>query len=173
MVPHDLRRTARRTPARYLSFEGVGTRADVYVNGTHLGQHVGAFTRFTFDASAAVADGPNVLAVRVSNHPDDTVDSLPSGRGKQLYRMYGGLYRKVWLIRTAAAHFDLLDHASSGVYVTPTGVTAGRRRARGADAGPQRGRGRSWSSSRASATRTAARWRSSACRYAHGRALRP
>jgi beta-galactosidase len=111
----------RRT---YLSFEGVGTRADVYVNGTHLGQHVGAFTRFTFDATAAVKDGPNVLAVRVTNHPDDTVDSLPSGRGKQLYRMYGGLYRKVWLVRTAAAHFDLLDHASSGVYVTPTGVTA-------------------------------------------------
>src|SRR5688572_9079696 len=75
------RRDGRRT---YLSFEGAGTRADVYVNGTHLGQHVGAFTRFTFDASAAVADGPNVLAVRVSNHPDDTVDSLPSGHGKQL-----------------------------------------------------------------------------------------
>jgi beta-galactosidase len=108
----------------YLSFEGVGTRADVYVNGTHLGQHVGAFTRFTFDATAAVRDGTNVLAVRVTNHPDDTVDSLPSGTGKQLYRMYGGLYRKVWLVRTAPAHFDLLDHASSGVYVTPTGVTA-------------------------------------------------
>jgi beta-galactosidase len=111
----------RRT---YLSFEGVGTRADVYVNDTHLGQHVGAFTRFTFDATAAVRDGANVLAVRVTNHPDDTVDSLPSGTGKQLYRMYGGLYRKVWLVRTAPAHFDLLDHASSGVYVTPTGVTA-------------------------------------------------
>ncbi|MET0554793.1 MAG: glycoside hydrolase family 2 TIM barrel-domain containing protein [Vicinamibacteria bacterium] len=117
----DARRDGRRT---FVSFEGVGTRADVYVNGTRLGQHVGAFTRFTFDASTAVADGPNVLAVRVSNHPDDTVDSLPSGTGKQLYRMYGGLYRKVWLVRTAAAHFDLLDHASSGVYVTPTGVTA-------------------------------------------------
>jgi beta-galactosidase len=115
-APRDGRRT-------FLSFEGVGTRADVYLNGTHLGQHVGAFTRFTFDASTAVADGPNRLAVRVSNHPDDTVDSLPSGTGKQLYRMYGGLYRKVWLIRTAAAHFDLLDHASSGVYVTPANVT--------------------------------------------------
>jgi beta-galactosidase len=111
----------RRT---YVSFEGVATRADVYVNGTHLGQHVGAYTRFTFDATAAVRDGANTLAVRVSNHPDDTVDSLPSGRGKQLYRMYGGLYRKVWLISTAAAHFDLQDHASSGVYVTPTNVTA-------------------------------------------------
>lgn len=116
-APADGRRT-------YLSFEGVGTRADVYVNGTHLGQHVGAFTRFTLDATAAVKNGANELAVRVSNHPDDTVDSLPSGTGKQLYRMYGGLYRKVWLVRTAQAHFDLLDHASSGVYVTPSNVTA-------------------------------------------------
>lgn len=111
----------RRT---FVSFEGVGTRADVYVNGTHLGQHVGAFTRFTMDATAAVKDGENELAVRASNHPDDTVDSLPSGKGKQLYRMYGGIYRKAWLIRTAPEHFDLLDHASSGVYATTTNVTA-------------------------------------------------
>ena len=57
--------------------------------------------------------------------------------------MYGGLYRKVWLVRTAAAHFDLLDHATSGVYVSPTNVTRCRCRARGAGAGAQRGlRGR-------------------------------
>lgn len=121
---HTTFAVAGRERRTYVSFEGVGTRADVYVNGTHLGQHVGAFTRFTFDATAAVREGANVLAVRASNHPDDTVDSLPSGTGKQLYRMYGGLYRKAWLIRTAAAHFDLLDHASSGVYVTPAAVTA-------------------------------------------------
>ena len=60
-----------------------------------------------------------MLAVRVSNHPQDTVDALPSGAGKQLYRAYGGIYRKVWLLRTRAAHFDPLDHGSSGVYVTP------------------------------------------------------
>jgi beta-galactosidase len=108
----------------YVSFEGVATRADVYVNGRHLGQHLGAYTAFTFDATPAVVPGTNVLAVRVSNHPQDTADSLPSGAGKQLYRMYGGIYRKAWLLTTRAAHFDPLDHGSSGLFVTPSNVTA-------------------------------------------------
>ncbi len=126
----------------YVSFEGVGTRADVYVNGTHLGRHMGAFTGFTFDATPALVRGENVLAVRASNHPQDTVDSLPSGAGKQLYRMYGGIYRRAWLIKTRAAHFDPLDHGSSGVYATPSNVTAAsadlavRARVRNASRGP-------------------------------------
>ena len=109
----------------YVSFEGVATRADVYVNGRHLGRHLGAYTAFTFDATPALVPGANVVAVRVSNHPQDTVDSLPSGAGKQLYRMYGGIYRKAWLLTTRSAHFDPLDHGSSGLYATPSNVTAG------------------------------------------------
>ncbi|HET9317124.1 MAG TPA: glycoside hydrolase family 2 TIM barrel-domain containing protein [Vicinamibacteria bacterium] len=108
----------------YVSFEGVATRADVYVNGHNLGRHLGAYTAFTFDATPAVVPGTNVVAVRVSNHPQDTVDSLPSGAGKQLYRTYGGIYRKAWLLTTRSAHFDPLDHGSSGVYVTTSNVTA-------------------------------------------------
>ena len=82
-----------------------------------------------------------MLSVRVSNHPQDTVDSLPSGAGKQLYRLYGGIYRKAWLVKTRSAHFDPLDHGSSGVYVTPSNVTpdaadlAVRARVRNASAG--------------------------------------
>lgn len=108
----------------YVSFEGVSTRADVYLNGTHLGRHLGAYTAFTFDATPALKPGENILAVRASNHPQDTADSLPSGAGKQLYRTYGGIYRKAWLVKTRSAHFDPLDHGSSGVYVTTSNVSA-------------------------------------------------
>jgi len=108
----------------YLVFEGAATFADVYVNGTHLGQHRGAFTRFVFDARRAAAEGDNVLAVRLTNSPADTADSLPSGLGKQLYNLYGGLYRKVWLVKTHALHVDPTEDASPGVYVTPSNVTA-------------------------------------------------
>ena len=94
----------------YLTFEGVSTRADVYVNGRHLGRHLGAYTGFTVDATPALAAGVNVVALRVSTDPQDTVDALPSGAGKQLYRTYGGIYRKAWLVKTRAAHFDPLDH---------------------------------------------------------------
>jgi len=117
---------ARRAPGgrTYVVFEGVAVFADVYVNGHHLGQHRGAFTRFVFDATDHLQEGENVLAVKADNDPLSTADSLPSGTGKQLYNLYGGIYRKAWLLETEAVHVDPLDHASSGVYVTPTGVTA-------------------------------------------------
>ncbi|HUG55154.1 MAG TPA: glycoside hydrolase family 2 TIM barrel-domain containing protein [Vicinamibacteria bacterium] len=108
----------------YLVFEGVAVFADVYVNGHHLGQHRGAFTRFTFDATEHLVEGDNVIAVRANNDGTSTADSLPSGTGKQLYHLYGGIYRKAWLLETDAVHVDPLDHASSGVYVTPTRVSA-------------------------------------------------
>ena len=120
-LPLSPREKGRRV---YLVFEGVAVFADVYVNGHHLGQHRGAFTRFVFDATDHVVDGENVLAVRANNDLASTADSLPSGSGKQLYHLYGGIYRKAWLLETSAVHVDPLDHASSGVYVTPSGVTA-------------------------------------------------
>jgi beta-galactosidase len=108
----------------YLVFEGAATYADVYVNGRHLGQHRGAYTRFLFDATPHVVPGENVLAVRVNNDPAQTADSLPSGRGKRLYLAYGGLYRKAWVLTTGPLHVDPTDHASSGVFVTPGRVDA-------------------------------------------------
>src|SRR5205814_5516279 len=62
---------------RYLSFEGAFQVTDVYVNGQHLGQHRGGYTRFTVDATAAARAGDNVLAVRVSSA--DCADCLPDG----------------------------------------------------------------------------------------------
>ena len=104
----------------FLYFEGAATVADVYLNGAHLGQHRGAFTRFTFDGTAkAVLDGDNVLAVKCDTDPKDTSDCLPAGNSYQLYHVYGGLYRRVWLLKTALVHVDPTDYASSGLYLTP------------------------------------------------------
>lgn len=109
----------------YLDFEGVAAIADVYVNGAHLGQHRGAYTRFVLDATSQVRPGDNLLAVRVSNDPADTADCLPSGASRrQLYHVWGGITRGVRLLKTAALHVDPTDHASSGLYLTPRNVTA-------------------------------------------------
>jgi beta-galactosidase len=108
----------------YLSFEGVATYADVYLNGHHLGRHQGAYTRFLFDATPHARPGENLLAVRATNHPQDTADSLPSGLGKQLYRPWGGIYRKAFLVVLPPVHVDPTDHASSGVTLTPSRVSA-------------------------------------------------
>lgn len=112
------RLAAENRPRRvYLRFEGVAALAEVYLNGTRLGAHNGAYTAFAFDATQALRSGENVLALRVNNSAADTADSLPSGRGKQLYHVYGGIYRKAWLIETAPLHVDPLDLAGPGVYV--------------------------------------------------------
>jgi beta-galactosidase len=108
----------------YLVFEGAATIADVYVNGRHLGQHRGAYTRFVFDATAALHPGANTLAVRVDDDPKDYADCLPSH--DRLYTVWGGLYRKVWLVATDPLHIDPADYASPGVYITPKNVSADR-----------------------------------------------
>jgi beta-galactosidase len=108
----------------YVAFDGAASIADVFLNGTRVGGHNGAYTRFVLDVTEQARPGPNVLAVRLTNHPQDTVDSLPSGASKTLYWPYGGLYRKVWLLETAGVHVDPADHGSPGVFLTATNVTA-------------------------------------------------
>ncbi len=95
----------------------------MFVNGRHLGRHRGAFTRFLFDATDALAEGENVLAVRADNDLASTAESLPSGASRQLYNLYGGIYRKVRLLVTGPLHVDPTDHAASGVFVTTRKVT--------------------------------------------------
>lgn len=106
----------------YVYFEGVFQVADVYVNGQHLGQHRGGYTRFIFDATNAIHfDAGNVLAVKVSN--DTCSDCLPDGTPR-LFKGYGGIYRKVWCLTTSPYHVATTDYASSGVYITPSNVTS-------------------------------------------------
>jgi hypothetical protein len=53
-----------------LTFQGINYRAEVWLNGTRLGEIKGAFTRGTFDVSGVLKPGvKNVLAVRVSPPP--------------------------------------------------------------------------------------------------------
>ena len=106
----------------FVCFDGAGTVADVYVNGVLTGSHRGAYTRFLFDATAAVHSGDNVLAVRCDTNPADTADCLPAGEGFQLYHVPGGLYRPVHLLFTAPVHIDPTDAAASGVFLTPSAV---------------------------------------------------
>jgi beta-galactosidase len=107
----------------YIVFEGVTSVADVYVNGQHLGQHRGAYTRFLFDITAAVHTGAdNHLVVLVDNRVADIKDLLPNKT--RLYKLWGGIYRKVWLLETSPAGVDPTDFASPGVYITPSNVSA-------------------------------------------------
>jgi beta-galactosidase len=105
----------------YVYFEGAFQVVDVYVNGQHLGQHRGGYTRFIFDATPAITPGDNVLAVQVSR--EACADCLPQGN-PVLWKGYGGIYRKVWLETTNPLHVATTDYASSGVYVSTSDVSS-------------------------------------------------
>jgi len=106
----------------YLVFEGASTVADVYVNGRHLGQHRGAYTRFIFDATAGFHPGTdNQLAVRIDDRASSITDCLPNKNG--LYTVWGGLYRHVWLMTTNDLQVDPTWYASPGVFITPGSIT--------------------------------------------------
>ncbi len=97
----------------FLHFEGVNQKASVYVNGQEAGRHVGGYTAFAFDITDLVRAGePNRLLVAVDNRHDPDVPPLNAD-----FTFYGGIYRDVWLLATAPLHFDVLDHASPGVYI--------------------------------------------------------
>ena len=104
----------------FLKFDGAFLVTDVFVNGTHLGQHRGGFAAFVFDATRCLkAGGDNVIAVRVNNAPDADVPPLSAD-----FTFFGGLYRDVHLIATDPVHISPLDYGSPGVYLLTTQVSS-------------------------------------------------
>lgn len=103
----------------FLYFEGVNQVAEVYVNGAFVGEHMGGYTAFCLNITDnAVAGVINHIAVKVDNSHNPSIPPLSVG-----YALYGGIYRDVWIIGTDRVHFDLEDHASSGVYITTDKVS--------------------------------------------------
>ena len=103
----------------FLQFDGSNIVTDVYLNGTHLGQHRGGFAAFRYDITAALVTGDNLLAVKVDNSAVTDVPPLSAD-----FTFFGGLYRDVHLLTVDPLHVDVEDFASSGVYLTPANVTA-------------------------------------------------
>ncbi|GAA0295201.1 MULTISPECIES: glycoside hydrolase family 2 protein [Streptomyces] len=104
----------------YLQFAGVNQIADVWVNGTYLGQHKGGYSRFRFDATAAlVPGGDNVIAVKVTNARDTGIAPLSAD-----YTFQGGIYRNVSLWAVDDLHVRMTDYAGPGVYLRQTNVSA-------------------------------------------------
>src|SRR5499427_9533842 len=103
----------------FLQFDGANIVADVYVNGTKVGEHRGGFARFRFDVTSQMTLGDNVIAVQVSNAAVADVPPLSAD-----FTFFGGLYRDVHVLITDSVHVDALDFGSSGLYVTPTNVSA-------------------------------------------------
>ncbi|MEO6716117.1 MAG: glycoside hydrolase family 2 TIM barrel-domain containing protein [Novosphingobium sp.] len=110
---------------QYLDFAAVGSIADVWVNGVHVGVHRGAFSRFRFDVTAQWKPGAaNVIVVRADNSKpavgSSTEDVIPLSGD---FFVHGGIYRGVTLITANEAGLDLLDYGGPGIYARATNVS--------------------------------------------------
>ncbi|WP_317191206.1 glycoside hydrolase family 2 TIM barrel-domain containing protein [Hymenobacter sp. BT523] len=121
-------RKALRVPASwqnrrvYLYFEGAGQEASVYVNGQLAGRHAGGYTAFSFPISQWLKfdkGAQNEVVVKVDNSPNAALPPLSAD-----FTFYGGLYRDVYLVAANPVHFDLDNHASSGLFVSTPAVSA-------------------------------------------------
>jgi beta-glucuronidase len=86
-----------------VNFEGVNTRAKVWVNGHYVGEHPDPFLPFAFVIQDALDfDGANVITVRVDNvrRPGE-VPGLQRG-----WRTFGGILREVSLVATDKLYID-------------------------------------------------------------------
>ena len=98
-----------------LHFGAVDQIADVFLNGKHLGNHVGGYLPFSFDLTDALKDGENQLLVEVT---DDLDTDLPYGkqtwkRGGMWYTPVSGIWQSVWLE-------SVPENAFRSLKITPT-----------------------------------------------------
>lgn len=82
-----------------VEFEGAFQDAEVYVNGTRLGEHKGGFTGFSMDLTSAIHAGDNVLAVRLNNNWNAQIEPRSGD-----HTFMAGLYRDVHLVVTDPLH---------------------------------------------------------------------
>ena len=104
----------------FLRFEGVGAVAEVYVNGSLVTTHKGAYSAFSCEIGTALKPGAdNEIIVKADNA--SRPDVIPINH--VLFGVYGGMYRPVWLIVTDPYNICVTDCASSGVYITQKNVS--------------------------------------------------
>lgn len=78
----------------FIDFDGAMIETTVYLNGALLGVHQGGFTPFSFDITAHLVAGENVLTVYVDSRE---LAHIPPYGTQVDYVLFGGLYRDVYL----------------------------------------------------------------------------
>lgn len=96
-----------------LHFGAVDQECTVCLNGTEVGKHWGGYNAFSFDITADLVEGENVLTVCVT----DATEKLPHARGKQklekkgrlsslFYTPQSGIWKTVWLESVPQAYIE-------------------------------------------------------------------
>ena len=96
----------------FIEFDGVYMNSTVYVNGQKVGYRPYGYSSFEYEITPYLKEGNNVVAVKVDN------SDQPNSR----WFSGCGIYRHVWLTKTASVHV-----AHWGVYANSS-VTKGKGR---------------------------------------------
>ena len=104
----------------FLRFEGVGSCSEVFVNGVLAITHKGGYSAFACEIGPLLKAGEeNEIMVKADNK--SRPDVIPVNHN--LFGVYGGIYRPVWLIVTEPYNISVTDCASPGVYITQKNVS--------------------------------------------------
>ncbi len=111
-----------------LHFEAIDYRAKVWVNGRKVGSHEGGYTPFSFDITAYLKEGENLLVVKAEDDPRSGLQ--PRGKQSPRYASYGciysrttGIWQSVWLepvpqvYITSYRVFPEIESSTAGVEV--------------------------------------------------------
>ena len=98
-----------------LHFGAVDQIAEVWINDTYLGEHVGGYLPFTFDVTGIAKPDGNVLRVRVTDNLDIELayGKQRKKRGGMWYTPISGIWQAVWLE-------GVPEHYISSLRITPT-----------------------------------------------------
>jgi len=86
----------------FVYFGAINYKADVYLNGTKLGTHIGGFTPFNFEITHLLKDSLNSLIVKVDNKR--YLEAVPTLNTD--WWNYGGITREVMLVETPATYIE-------------------------------------------------------------------
>ncbi len=91
---HSFNYTLQPGKHLFVYFGAANYQADVYLNGTKLGTHIGGFTPFNFEVTGIVKPTDNYLVVKVNNRRSK--DGVPTDNTD--WWNYGGITREVLLV---------------------------------------------------------------------------
>lgn len=103
----------------FVRFEGANQEVDLFVNGTHAGNHKGGYTAFIFDITGYVHPGANDFKIKVDNSHNEGIPPMGAD-----FTFFGGIYRNVSLMFVPESHIRVDHYASSGVYITTPEVSS-------------------------------------------------
>jgi beta-galactosidase len=97
----------------FLFFEAANQVTSLFVNEKPVGEdHIGGYTSFARDITAALQEGENKISIKVDNaHNNEIVPQAAD------FSFYGGIYRDVHLIITKPVHFEVANLGANAIFI--------------------------------------------------------